>query len=171
MRAARDVYLADNGFSLDVYASRWLDVWLFFGVRARVPNTRRHQQALMLHDLHHVVTGFGTDLAGEGEISAWEARRGLMAFGAYVASVVLAGALVGLVVAPRRTIAAWRAAARHRSLFSMARLDEGALRAAYEALLERSVGEVRGELGIPSEGVARVPRGLHARAPRVARDQ
>ena len=73
LRDARDAYLAENGFTVEAYEARWIDVWLF-GVRVPVLNTRRHRAALRVHDLHHVLTGFGTDLVGEGEISAWEAR-------------------------------------------------------------------------------------------------
>ena len=108
MRDGRTPYLAENGFTVDAYDSKWTDA-SFFGIRFRVPNTARHRQAIMMHDLHHVATGYGTDLVGEAEISAWEVRRGLRGVGAYVGAIVIAGATAGLVFAPRRTLRAWRA--------------------------------------------------------------
>src|SRR5262245_47490792 len=94
VRAARDAYLEENGFTVDAYDERW--TWAtFLGVRFAVPNTAKHRWGIMLHDLHHVATGFGTDLAGEGEISAWElgagGLAGLRALGPYVGSIVMSG--------------------------------------------------------------------------------
>jgi len=166
VRAARDVYLAENGFTVEGYDATWTDASAF-GLRFRVPNTARHAWAIRLHDLHHVATGFGTDLAGEGEISAWELRRGLRGLGPYVAAIVLTGAAGGLLLHPLRTLRAWRAAA------AAPRDDAGArpgclfqTRRPYDELLGMSVGELRRELGL----AARLPgagrrRGLHAYAP------
>jgi hypothetical protein len=115
VRRARDAYLAENGFTVAAYEEPWTDA-SFLGVRFRVPNTRRHRWAIMLHDLHHVATGYGTDLTGEGEVSAWELRRGLGALGLYVATIVTLGAAMGFVIAPRRALAAFRASGTSRSL-------------------------------------------------------
>jgi hypothetical protein len=104
-----------------------------------------------------VATGFGTDLVGEGEISAWELRRGLRGLGAYVGSIVVAGAFAGMLAAPVRTLRAWRASSRQHSLFRNKR--------PYDELLAMSVGDLRRELGVPDEGVADRPRRLHAYAP------
>ena len=41
------------------------------------PNTAGRQRVLPAHDLHHVVTGYATDLAGEGELGAWEIGAGV----------------------------------------------------------------------------------------------
>jgi hypothetical protein len=67
------------------------------------------------HDLHHLVLGYGTDLEGEMEISAYELRtvpRTLIVF-----LLCIAGVAAGLVLAPRRTLAAWRRARRCRNLY------------------------------------------------------
>src|SRR2546423_11750075 len=63
---------------------------------------------LPLHDLHHFATGYGRDLAGEGEISAFELRSG----GAPVFVRLLCVAAIGcaMFVTPRRVIRAWRGA-------------------------------------------------------------
>ena len=164
VREARDAYLAVNGFTLEAYESKWTDA-SFFGVPFKVPNTRQHRVAIMLHDLHHVATGFGTDLAGEGEISAWEARRGLGALGAYVGGIVASGMMLGVLLAPRRTARAWRGSTEGASsLFPLTR--ERDFDARYERLLAMTVGELRRELGVPENGIVRGPQGLHAYAPK-----
>ena len=37
-----------------------------------IPNFDARRQALRLHDIHHLATGYKTNLAGEAEIAAWE---------------------------------------------------------------------------------------------------
>ena len=155
VKQARDVYLAENGFSEAEYDAKWTH-GLFFGVPVVVPNTKKHRWAIMLHDLHHVALGFGTDLAGEAEISAWEVR-GLRFLGPYVGSIVTFGMLMGGVVAPRRTLDAFRAGKGCRSLWE--------IDLPYEELLAMTVSELRALLGVPAEGIATTPRKLHGRAP------
>jgi hypothetical protein len=162
VRRARDAYLEENGFTVASYADAWTEASIF-GIPFKVPNTPRHRWAIMLHDLHHVATGYGTDLAGEGEISVWETRRGLRALGLYVATIVAFGSLGGTLIAPRRALAAWRASGGdRRSLFASDDTE-----AAYEALLDMTVGELRTHLGVPQEGLA-TTRALHSRAPKLA---
>jgi hypothetical protein len=156
VRDARDAYLAENGFTVKAYDSPTTE-GSFLGMKLAVPNPPSHQRAIRLHDLHHVATGFGTDHAGESEISAWQARRGLRAAGMYVAAIVTVNALLGVVFAPRRTMIALRTSSAGGSLFSMT-VD-------YESLLERTVGELREMLALPQQGLATHPRRLHAHAP------
>lgn len=157
VREARDAYLAENGFTLAAYDEAWTQA-SFFGLSFAVPNTKKHRWAIMLHDLHHVATGFGTDLAGEAEISAWEARGGLGALGLYVGAIVTAGASMGAIGWPRRTLRAFRGATGAPALWTQ--------NADYEPSLERTVGELRALLGVPLDGLATAPRALHPRAPR-----
>jgi hypothetical protein len=166
VREARDAYLAENGFTLEGYDAKWTEA-SFLGAPFRVPNTARHRVAIMLHDLHHIATGFGTDLVGEGEISAWEARGGLAALGAYVAGIVASGFALGLLFSPRYAIRAWRAAGHGQSLFRLTALGSADFASRYVELLDMTVGELRRELGIAEEGLADRPRKLHAYAPNV----
>lgn len=146
VREGRDRYLAENGFSSAGYEARWLTVTVL-GIPLPTPYTRRRRWAMKMHDLHHVATGFATDLAGEGEISAWELRRGVRELGMYVGAIVVAGALLGVLVAPRRTLRAFQAAQGSRtSLYRTAH--------SYEALLAMSIGALRRELGLSQTGVA-----------------
>jgi hypothetical protein len=160
VRQARDAYLAENGFTVAAYDEPWTEATAF-GIPLKVPNTARHRWAIMLHDLHHVATGYGTDMIGEGEISLWEARRGLGTLGLYVAGIVAVGSLGGVLLSPRRALAAWRASGRGRtSLFAFggAELD-------YQAMLDLTVGELRERLGVPEHGLA-TERALHSRSPK-----
>jgi hypothetical protein len=154
----RDAYLAENGFSVAAYEDAWTQASLW-GLSFKIPNTPHHRWAIRLHDLHHVATGFGTDLTGEAEISAWEARRGLRSLDLYVSTIVASLALTGLVLAPRRVRRAWDAGTHGNALFNMQDLD-------YDALLRMSIGELRALLGIPRDGLAIALRKLHGLAPR-----
>lgn len=156
----RDAYLAENGFTVAAYEDAWTQASLW-GLSFKIPNTQHHRWAIRLHDLHHVATGFGTDLTGEAEISAWEARHGLRGLDMYVSAIVSGLALSGLVIAPRRTRRAWNAAADGTTLFSEKQLD-------YDALLQMTVGELRALLGLPRGGIALFPRNLHGLAPNAA---
>ena len=156
VRAGRDAYLAENGFTVEAYEAKWTPGSLF-GFRFKVPNTPNHRRAIMWHDLHHVATGFGTDLAGEAEISTWELRRGLTGLDLYVSAIVVGLALSGLVVAPVRTWRAWNAAGKPGANLFAHTLSE------YDAILALDVAELRRRLGVPPEGLAS-ERGLHSTA-------
>ena len=157
VEAGRDAYLRENGFTVAAYDAPRTPASLF-GIPFSVPNPPRHRWAIMLHDLHHVATGFGTDLIGEGEIrpgscatacAAWASTSGFSSTGL---------ALLGLLVAPRRTWRAYRLGAGGTSLFRLER--------DYDELLAMDVGQLRATLGIPLRGLATGPRGLHGRAPK-----
>jgi hypothetical protein len=155
VRDALDIYLAENGFTHAEYEAKWTPA-SFFGVLIPVPNTVPHQRGIRLHDLHHLATGFGTDIAGEGEISAWELRGGLGDLNLYVSSLVLFGTVVGSLSFPRRTLRAGRSSKKENLFRSWSD---------YSALLELTVGELRERLGVPAQGIAK-GRKLHSRAPR-----
>lgn len=158
-REGRDAYLRENGFTVESYDEKHAKL-SFFSISFTVPNPAGRRKAVRVHDLHHVVTGYGTDLVGEAEISAWELRRGFGRLSWYTRGLVLSAVAIGLVLAPRRTLRAWRRAPGSFSLF----YDEKK----YEELLEMSVGELRALLGVPEHGVAQEPRRLHPLAPRPA---
>lgn len=156
VRRALDAYWAENGFSAAGYTDKWTPV-SFMGLNFGIPNTKSHQRALRLHDLHHVATGFGTDLVGEGEISALEVQRDLSKVGAYVAGIIASVVLTGFFISPRRMFAALRDTRGASCLW--------ALDVPYEELLDMTVADLRKMLGIPQEGIARGTRGLHPQAP------
>lgn len=159
--------MAENGFTVAEYDAPSVRVKLF-GVTFVLPNPRSRKKAVRWHDLHHVATGFGTDPTGEGEVSAWELRRGLNGLDLYVSALVTSVTGLGLAVAPRRTLNAWRASAQQPkcptalpTLFNRDLAD-------YDGILNMTVGELRASLGIPEHGLAQHPRQLHAAAPQSA---
>ena len=159
VEAARDAYLAENGFTVEQYTQPSFEVpfgrWVL-----RLPNPPARQRAVCLHDLHHVVTGYGTDPLGEMEVSAFEVAGGLGGLWiAWMLSVPFF--LFGLVRHPRRTWRAYRSARSCRSLLGDPR--------PYTELLGATVAELRESLGPPRTGAAEHPAGLNHLAP-VVRD-
>ncbi len=76
-----------------------------------LPNSAARKEAVPLHDLHHLVTGYDASWSGEAEIAAWELAGGCSSYRAAWFLNLLAFPL-GLLIAPVRT---WRAFRRGRS--------------------------------------------------------
>ncbi len=132
LRQARDLYFETNGFGPNGgYDDPWVDFSLG-PVPFPFPNTPARVRAVRFHDLHHVLTGYATSTVGEFEIAAWELAAGCKGFAAAWA-LNLGGLLFGLLVAPRRTVAA----------FFRGRGDRTVYGEAYEALLDLRVGDAR----------------------------
>lgn len=155
---ALDTYLAVNGFTRAEYDRPWVEV-TFWSFTFPFPNPPSRRQAIRMHDLHHVVTGYGTSPTGEAEISAWELRRGVGVFSLFVQGIILGGVLLGLLHAPSRTLAAWRAG-RSPSGAGLHPCDPEL----YASLLGRSVGELRALYDVPKAGITGA-RELHYAAP------
>lgn len=99
MGEARDLYLAENGFSVMDYHAATFTIRIL-GMSLKFPNTEAHERAVPLHDLHHVLTGYGTDWIGEAEIGVWELRGGCNSFVVYFLNG--SGVIIGLFISPRR---------------------------------------------------------------------
>jgi hypothetical protein len=154
VREARDAYLAANGFTVEGYTASHFEVdvlrvW-------RLPNPRARRRVIPLHDLQHVVTGYGTDLVGEAEQSAWELRGGINSW--FLWLFKLGAVAIGMLIAPRRVLRALGKRPGQRTLYVGS--EE------YEAVLSLRLGELRERLGVPSEGLADRPARRHRRAPR-----
>lgn len=137
LRAARDRYFLDNAFGEDGgYSAKWVD-FMLGSIPVPFPNTAGRVRAVRFHDLHHVLTGYATDALGEFEISAWEIGAGCKD---YLAAwqINLGGLAAGVVTIPRRTFAAFARGRRATSLYGRD----------YDALLERTVGEMQAECGL-----------------------
>ncbi len=135
---ARRLYFESNGFPADGgYDSKWVDFELG-PIPMPFPNTESRRRAVKLHDLHHLLTGYHTDIYGELEISAWELAAGCHDH--YAAWVLnLGGMAMGMLTEPRRIWRAWLRGRRSRSLYS---------REFSEDLLDRRLGELRAEQGL-----------------------
>jgi hypothetical protein len=128
----RNHFGADGGDSLD-----WVPLKVF-GMTLKIPNTDGRRRAVRIHDLHHVVTGYETTLAGESEIGAWELASGCLRWPA--ATVLNMFALgIGLVIAPLRVIRAWARGRQTKNLYGENGVDH---------LLPRTVADMRHALGL-----------------------
>jgi len=141
LRDARRGYFDANGFGDDGgYSKRWVKVKV--GPAAFwFPNTQGRVQAVRYHDLHHVATGYDTDLPGEGEIGAWEIASGCRGFFA-AWWLNLIAMCFGAFLAPGRIFRAFVRGRHSRNLYGE-RFDE--------ALLASSVADVRARLGLAGD--------------------
>lgn len=141
MREARKKYFDVNGFGDNGgYDDAWVDFKLG-PIPMPFPNTPARVRAVKFHDLHHILTGFDTDIVGEFEISAWEIAAGCKSFGA--AWVLNLGGLASgaLVRCPVRTFRA----------FVRGRREETTYGHDLEEMLNLTVAEAR-ERFAPSTG-------------------
>jgi hypothetical protein len=146
---ARGRYFAANGFPSDGgYSARWVRIALG-PVPIYIYNSTSRVRAVRLHDLHHVLTEYDTTLIGEAEIGAWELGSGCKD---YVAAWFLnfGAVLIGLWLSPGRVREAFARGRRTGNLYG---------RTFDDALLQRSVGELRHELQL----VPHVPSSARAR--------
>jgi hypothetical protein len=159
MREARRRYFERTGFDDATYTAPWmtLPVGPF---TVPLPNLAPRKAAVRVHDLNHVLTGYGTDWHGEFSISAFELGMGVGGYGA--AWMLNAGGVAaGLLRWPGDLMDAHaRGRATRRSLYRvLPRWDE--------AFLDKTLGEVRALVGVqdaaprqPGDTVALVVHGL-----------
>ncbi|PRQ04245.1 hypothetical protein ENSA5_08940 [Enhygromyxa salina] len=141
MLDARTRYFELNGFGPDGgYSAAWVQVEIG-SIPLRIPNTASRVRAVRYHDLHHIVTGYATDMKGESEISAWELASNCRDF--YAAWVLNGAAFAyGLLVCPRRVRAAFIRGCHTRNLYD---------RDFNDALLGRTVAKLRAELALDDD--------------------
>jgi hypothetical protein len=143
---ARATYFEVNRFGADGgYGDAWVDFKLG-PVPFPIPNTKARVRAVRYHDLHHVLTGYDTNIIGEFEISAWEIGAGCKG---YVAAwqLNLGGMFAGLLSAPVRTVRAFFRGRHSQSLYGRP----------FEPLLLQSVGDLRRECRVAEQRAPGVP--------------
>jgi hypothetical protein len=135
---ARTRYFERNGFGSDGgYSAKWVHVKLGV-IPFAFPNVASRVRAVRYHDLHHVLTSYGTDMNGEAEIAAWELATNCRGF--YAAWLLNFGSLAyGSLVCPRRAHAAF-VRGRHTANLYDRDFDD--------TLLGRTVSAQRAELGL-----------------------
>jgi hypothetical protein len=189
MKQALSIYFEKNAFGPDGgYNDAWVDFKLG-PIPFPFPNTKGRVRAVRYHDLHHILTGYDTNYAGELEIAGWEIGAGCKDF---VAAWVLnlGGMAGGLFRAPIRTFRAFVRGRHNKTFYGLpfeellgltvaearrrAGTDEPAPRATIaDALLFAmwcSLGLVVG-LSLLPIGIALLPFGLLANLARPAFDQ
>jgi len=91
-------------------------------IGVRVPNFEWRRQAILAHDLHHVLTGLPCGMRGEFQMAAWEFGAGPMPhWGAVLFCLPLV--LLGLFWSPGCIMQAYRAGRRSRSLHKSKEID------------------------------------------------
>jgi len=116
MRDARNAYFAANSFGANGgYDEPWITV-KFGPLPLTIPNTPTRVAAVRYHDLHHIVTGYSTDIVGEFEIAAWEIASGCRNF-PFAWIINLAGLAGGLFVAPVKVFNAFMRGRRSDTLY------------------------------------------------------
>ena len=146
LRRRRQLFWAASGFASDGgYDDAWADA-TFAGVPYAVPNPPARANALRVHDLHHVLTGYGTDWRGESAIAGWELGSGGGGRHPYAWFIAVFGFVVGLLGLPRRTWTAFRRGRRASNLYR----DADPM-----AYLDVDVADIQAELGITGYGPRR----------------
>ena len=135
VRVARARYFESNGIGDGGYDAKWVKLALG-PIPFAFPNTAARVRAVRLHDLHHVATGYDTNLLGEAEIGAWEIGSSCRGF---VAAWILNlyAMQLGLWIDPRAVFCAF-VRGRHTGNLYRGVWDE--------ALLEARVGDLRQHL-------------------------
>ena len=83
-----------------------------------LPNFVWRRQAILRHDLHHILTGYSCTMRGECQMAAWEFGAGRFPHpGATLFCMPLVAA--GLVLSPRAIWSAFRRGRNHCSLYGM----------------------------------------------------
>lgn len=123
---------------------RWARVeigWFHF----YIPNLESRKRALFFHDVHHLVTGYQTDLKSEAEIGAWEVASGCRDYwAAWILNYL--GLAIGLLIAPRRTFYAFVRGRNSRNLY------DGSL--PKDVICESTIDDIQEKLGLDQDTVA-----------------
>ena len=133
-------YLAENGYSADSYEEPRFKVKVG-SLTLNFPNPGR----LPYHDLHHVVSGYGTGLVGEAQESVYELRGGCPTN--LIRFLCFGSIAIGMLLSPAAIIRAWRQTKGSKTLYDST--------IPYAALLEMDIAELRILLNIPQYGFGR----------------
>lgn len=141
IREGRAIYFQTQNIPPDGgYNDAWVPAQLG-PVSFSFPNTPGRLRAVRFHDIHHVLTGYGTDHTGESEIAAFEIGGGC---GRHTAAWVLNlfAMVMGLWNEPGRLLPAFVRGRRSGNLYHQA-WDE--------ALLDQRVGELRARVHLDEQ--------------------
>jgi hypothetical protein len=139
LREGRARYFARSGFDDRTYVEPW--VRLPMGpVPVVLPNLAPRKRAVKVHDLNHVLTGYGTTWESEFQISGFELGMGMggLLFGTIINSGGVAG---GLLFHRQETLAAF---ARGRATRASTYADIGDV----DSVLDDTLGAWRARIGL-----------------------
>ena len=111
---------------------------LFKGFSLYFPNFKARKQAVLRHDIHHLVTEYTAEIKGETEISAWELSTGCSQnWAAFTINTY--SFMSGILFNPARIWKAWLKGRTTDNLYYKKYTDE--------ELLNRTVIDLKEELG------------------------
>lgn len=144
---ARASYFARSGFDDSTYTARFIELPAL-GTTLYLPNIADRRAAVRVHDLNHLLTGYGTDWLGESMISSFELGMGVRGY--WVAWVLDSSAmLMGFVRAPRDMLRAF--ARGHATATSTYALLPDVEAPEMERTLQGSLGTLRRAVGLVDE--------------------
>jgi hypothetical protein len=146
LREARERYFARSGFTARTYTDPWVALPLG-PLTIRLPNFSARKKAVKVHDLNHILTGYGTDWHGEFCASGFELGMGIgRSWAAWMINA--GGAAGGLLRAPRDVVRAYaRGRATRASTYDL--LDPWD-----DAVLDQPLGDLRARVAVPDDAAA-----------------
>lgn len=105
-------------FADDAESARWIFIRLGF-IKIPFPNLKQRREAIWLHDLNHLLTGYDTSWTGEGEIAAWELASGFpknLWIGYVYPPMTF---LIGLLISPRKVVEAFRKGLGQKNIYKL----------------------------------------------------
>ena len=127
-------FYADNNLEADGgQSSSYVKIELTPKFHFYFPNFESRRKAVVKHDIHHLLTGYETNVAGEGEISAWEIASGCKKY--YAAfSINTSGVMLGLPINFWGVLKAFARGRRTKNLYHDQFTNEQALNMPIEEL-------------------------------------
>lgn len=141
---ARASYFARSGFDDSTYTARFIELPAL-GTTLYLPNIADRRAAVRVHDLNHLLTGYGTDWLGESMISTFELGMGVRGY--WVAWVLDSSAmLMGFMREPRQMLRAF--ARGHATPHSTYALLPDVNAPEMERTLQGPMGALRAAVGL-----------------------
>lgn len=141
VRDALQSYFAKYHFAEGGYRKKYFTIKLG-PLYIPFPNIKARVDAVKIHDIHHIVTGYNADYKGEAEIGAWEIASGCGKY--WVAWILNLGSfIIGMLFYQRALLQAFLDGRKVKNSLYYNTIYN-------DALLDQSVGELRNKIGIPS---------------------
>ena len=139
IRDALELYFLRYHFPNGGYHLKWFKIKIG-PIYIPLPNTEARIEAVKIHDIHHLLTGYEAILEGEAEIGAWELASGCGRY--YMAWILNAGSFFyGMFFFPRALFTAFL---KGRSIRSNLYYDT----IYNDELLNKTVGELKEKAGM-----------------------
>lgn len=137
VKEALPLYFSKYHFKDGGYADKWFKIkaGLFY---IPLPNIKPRVDAVKLHDIHHLITGYNANYKGEVQIGGWEIASGCGRY--YMAWILNFGSFfIGLVAFPKALFVAFmNGRACNTNLYHNVSYNE--------SLLSCSLGELRAKI-------------------------